>query len=288
MVVSVFRAAARDRIIGHNPCDGVKLPELVRGKVAPLTREQLDALVAAVPKRYRALVLMDAGTGLRQGEVFGVCLRDDDGPVVDFLRRTLRVERQIQTRPSGVGCVACRLKTSASYRVVPLADSILSVLSEHIREFPPVEVEVDDESDPSRPTRRKLLLLFTDSHGRPLHRHMFNRAVWRPACLRAAATLRERASGEMDAERAADLTRQAEALAAATQHDLRHFYASALIRAGLNPKVVAERLGHDDASLTLRVYSHLWPDDEDRSRQAVDEALNAAGDVPTMRPQTGS
>jgi integrase len=66
-------------------------------------------------------------------------------------------------------------------------------------------------------------------------------------------------------------------------HDLRHFFASLLIRAGLSPKVVAKLLGHADASMTLRVYAHLWPDDEDRSRQAVDDAFRRS-DVPTVRP----
>jgi len=35
-------------------------------------------------------------------------------------------------------------------------------------------------------------------------------------------------------------------------------------------KVVSERLGHSNAAMTLNVYSHLWPDDEDRTRQAID------------------
>ena len=42
------------------------------------------------------------------------------------------------------------------------------------------------------------------------------------------------------------------------------------------PKVVAERLGHANAAMTLNVYAHLWPDDEDRSRQAIDEALDSS------------
>ena len=66
-------------------------------------------------------------------------------------------------------------------------------------------------------------------------------------------------------------------------HDLRHFYASALIRAGLNPKVVAERLGHADASMTLKVYAHLWPDDEDRSRQAVDPNSAVQAECPRLQ-----
>jgi integrase len=50
-------------------------------------------------------------------------------------------------------------------------------------------------------------------------------------------------------------------------------FGSALIRAGLNVKVVAERLGHANATMTLNVYAHLWQDDEDRSRQAVQDTL---------------
>jgi hypothetical protein len=41
-------------------------------------------------------------------------------------------------------------------------------------------------------------------------------------------------------------------------------------------KVVQERLGHSSAVETLDTYSHLWPDDEDGTRAAVDEVLGAA------------
>lgn len=48
----------------------------------------------------------------------------------------------------------------------------------------------------------------------------------------------------------------------------RHFYASALIRAGLNVKIVQARLGHATAMETLTTYAHLWPDDADLGRGA--------------------
>jgi integrase len=40
-------------------------------------------------------------------------------------------------------------------------------------------------------------------------------------------------------------------------YDLRHFTATQLIGAGVDVRTVADRLGHSDPSLTLRVYSHL-------------------------------
>jgi integrase len=66
-----------------------------------------------------------------------------------------------------------------------------------------------------------------------------------------------------------------------TCHDLCHFYATAFIRAGLYSKAVAERLGHADPAKTLRVYTHIWPDDKDRSRQAINDVFRRS--VPTMR-----
>ena len=40
---------------------------------------------------------------------------------------------------------------------------------------------------------------------------------------------------------------------------------------------VAERLGHEDASLVLGTYGHLMPDSDDRTRSAVDAAWDAVG-----------
>lgn len=58
-------------------------------------------------------------------------------------------------------------------------------------------------------------------------------------------------------------------------HDLRHFYASSLIAAGQSVKVIQERLGHTSSSTTLDVYGHLFPADEDATREAVSGALSA-------------
>ena len=65
-------------------------------------------------------------------------------------------------------------------------------------------------------------------------------------------------------------------------HALRHFYASALIRHGENVKTVQRRMGHSSSATALDTYIHLWPDFDDRTRQAVERALSApAGTVRT-------
>ena len=70
---------------------------------------------------------------------------------------------------------------------------------------------------------------------------------------------------------------EAAGLPKVTSHDLRHHYASVLLAAGESVVAVAERLGHENATLVLKTYGHLMPDSEDRTRRAVDEAWDAMG-----------
>jgi integrase len=96
-------------------------------------------------------------------------------------------------------------------------------------------------------------LLFTDELGRALHGGLFNMSVWGPA--RKAAGLAD------DRENA--------------QHALRHRYASVLLRNGVDIKRVSAWIGHHSAGFTLSVYSHLMPDDEERSLRDIEAALTA-------------
>lgn len=71
-----------------------------------------------------------------------------------------------------------------------------------------------------------------------------------------------------------------------TPHKLRHTAASAAIAAGADVQVVRTMLGHRDASMTLDVYGHLWPDRLDEVADAMDEArdkqIAAAKKVPAL------
>jgi integrase len=245
-VAGVFRAAVRDRLIIATPCVDVRLPKREPKRVEPLATERVEALIAAMPDRYRALVLLAAGTGLRQGECFG--LEVDD---VDWLHRALRVAQQLVLMPGGAPYIA-PLKTPASYRTVPLPRVVIDALTAHLAAFPATEVEVLDTIVRPAPKLRSATLLFTTSAGLPLRRTRFS-GVWRTAAK--AARLPE----------------------FVTFHDLRHYYASLLIQHGESVKVVQKRLGHKSAVETLDTYSHLWPDSEDRTREAVDLVLGAGG-----------
>lgn len=57
-------------------------------------------------------------------------------------------------------------------------------------------------------------------------------------------------------------------------HQFRHFYASTLIRSGASVKVVQSRMGHASPSVTLGVYTHLFPEQEAETRAAFDGLLD--------------
>jgi len=230
-VAAVFGAAVRDRMIATTPCVEVKRPKSAPSSTLEvLTTDQVLALADAVPVRYRALVLTGAGTGLRPGELFGLCVDR-----VDFLRRTVKVDQQL-VRRRGRTVELAEPKTLASFRTVPLPDVVGEALARHLADSPA-------ESG----------FVFTNQLGAPIQQHPFA-SVWETARDRAKVP------------------------GWATPHAMRHYYASLLIRSGASTKVVQTRLGHSSAKTTLDVYGHLWPDEEDRTRIAVDTALRNLAD----------
>lgn len=223
---SIFRAAHIDRVVGINPAEGVKLPAVPRSTIIPLETDVVLAIAAAMPDRWRALITLMAGTGLRPGEATGLVIDR-----VDFLRRNLRVDQQLLlTRPHTFGPP----KSDAGYRTVPLPQVVVDELARHLERF---------GSGPQG-------MLFAGADGSMLNRDSVTRS-FRDAAVAAGAP------------------------AGSRLHDLRHYYASLLIRHGESVKVVQARLGHASAKETLDTYSHLWPDSDDQTRAAVDSVLGA-------------
>ncbi len=58
-------------------------------------------------------------------------------------------------------------------------------------------------------------------------------------------------------------------------HDLRHTSATLLLSAGVHPKVVQERLGHSQISVTMDTYSHVLPTMQREAASKMDAVLCA-------------
>ena len=81
-------------------------------------------------------------------------------------------------------------------------------------------------------------------------------------------------------------TLKAASVSGLTMHDCRHFYASGLIAQACDVVTVQRALGHASAAFTLRVYSHLWPTAEDRTRRAAGALFSAVLDSAADSPRT--
>src|SRR4051812_28714255 len=230
---SIYSSAVLDRLATSSPVVRVALPRHERARVVPLTVEQVQALAAAMPDRCGAMVLTQAGLGLRIGELLALRVQD-----VDFLQRSARGEWQIVPKARARSAP----KTPRSRRTVPLPEVVADALAVHIAKFPP-------GADGT---------LFTTKSGTPARHDYYGSVIFKAAVKRAGLP------------------------AGTTSHDLRHHYASVLLAAGESVVAVAERLGHENASLVLKTYGHLMPDSEDRTRRAVDEAWCAIT-VPSVR-----
>ena len=57
-------------------------------------------------------------------------------------------------------------------------------------------------------------------------------------------------------------------------HGLGQTHATILLEAGINPKVVSERLGHASVATTMDIYSHVLPDMQDQAALAIDLKLS--------------
>jgi len=69
MLHGVFKAAVRDRVIAYNPCEGTTLPKVINAKRKTITPQEFARLLAVLPERHRALVLLGIETGMRWGEL---------------------------------------------------------------------------------------------------------------------------------------------------------------------------------------------------------------------------
>ena len=229
VIRSVLKGAVSDKVISTDPSDGVKLPKERRTEAAmtiPTTEQVADALTDAteIEPHFNAFVAVAAFAGLRLGEVAGLQVGD-----INFLKRTIKINRQIQG--NGRGKTKVVPPKHGSERTVYVSEELIKILAKHLEDHALTE----DSTHPGE-------LWIFGTGGWVYQRNNAGHA-WR--------RLRERAG-----------------LDDFTLHDLRHFYASALIADGCDVVTVQKALGHSLPSITLNTYSHLWPSAEDKTRAA--------------------
>jgi len=229
ILANIFRTAVQDGLLAKTPCERIELPRETRAEAVPFGPSAVNALAEAVGERNRALILTAATTGMRQAELFGLT-RDR----IDFMRRTVKVDRQLVAVDKDGAPLFGPPKTDASVRTIPLPQVALDAISAHIASY---GVAADG-------------LLFTTGSGTPWRRNNFHRQVWTPALKTVQLPPK------------------------ATFHGLRHTYASLLIHAGESPRAIQGWLGHKSITETFDTYGHMWPSDHESTRAAIDAAFD--------------
>lgn len=262
-VSAVFTAAVDDEIVLKNPCGAtsITIPQHASARVKPWHSDRVFAVREGLPERFRAMVDVGGGCGLRQGEIFGL-----HADALDFDEEWVHVD--LQVKPVNGRLVFAPPKRGKE-RDVPLPMEVAARLKAHMEAFPPADVTLPWLRPDGRPVTKRLLFVY--ERGAALRRYDFNDYVWKPALV-AGGVIPPPAKGQRH-----------QSAREHGMHALRHFYASVLLDAGENVKALAEYLGHGDPAITLRVYTHLMPTSESRTRRAVDklyEGNDSTGDGP--------
>ncbi len=155
---------------------------------------------------------------------------------VDLEAGTLAVRRQLLEHADGK-LEPGGLKTPKSRRLVDLPETAVRALEAHFKAgLQPPPADA---------------FVFTDSKGGPVRKSNLLRRWFHPLLERAG-------------------------LPRIRFHDLRHTHASLLLAQGVNPKVVQERLGHSQISMTLDTYSHVVPSLQRDAARRIDDLLASA------------
>ncbi len=152
-------------------------------------------------------------------------------PDIDFTNKRIVINRSLVRKRNGAGGWTLEApKTNNGRRSIPLPAGTIRDLKEH-------------------KNRQKVLTLdgfvFANEKGEPGHEANITNRHFKPLLKKAG-------------------------LPDIRLYDLRHTCATLLLGAGVNPKIVSERLGHADISLTLNTYSHVLPDMQEAATEKLE------------------
>lgn len=221
VIRQALQQAVKEGLLIRNVADATTPPTVKNKQMRPLTEEELLKFFdAAKDDRLFAAYVVAVTTGLRRGELLGLCW-----DCVDLEKGIITVKRQLLALKQGL-VLEETTKSKSGRRSIVLTDDA-------IREL---------KAWKKRQAQEKLLLgeayqdnglVFCKEDGTPLDPNEFTKRFQR---------LLERVG-----------------LPKVRLHDLRHTHATLLLARGVHPKIVQERLGHSTITMTLDLYSHLVP-----------------------------
>jgi len=221
-------------LLSRNPADAVRPPKAQRTEMRVWNEQELRTfLEAAQDSQYYQLFSLNLFTGMRRSELLALKWSD-----VDLIYAQISVSRSLHVLKGG-NVIFRSPKTAAGRRTIALSPSVVLMLAEY-REDREHETrllgQIISEDDLVFSNLGKNLLPNTVTH------------AWQKLIKRTGSK-------------------------AIRFHDARHTHASLMLKAGIHPKVVQERLGHSSIAITLDTYSHVAPGLQMAAAQRFDDLV---------------
>lgn len=228
--------AISEGYITQNVMHMVQKPRIAKKEMKTYSAEQVGLLLQfAQEEDYYMLFLAEVYTGLRRGELLGLWWSD-----IDLEDGLVRVNRQLQ-RHKGNGLIFVpEPKTQKGRRPIRIPKWLCEEFKKHKAKQAESKLVLGQ-------AYKNPQVVFATKKGRPLDPRYILRVYKRILKKAGLPDIRF--------------------------HDLRHTLATILLKKKINPKVVAELLGHENISTFLDVYAHVLPDMQDEASRAIDDEL---------------
>lgn len=202
-----------------------------------------------VSLQLQSLYTLALYSGCRRGELLGLVWKN-----VDFANSCIIINQSLAYTPKD-GAFIKNPKSNSGFRDIDLPPSVMNMLQELKNEMKQRMRDMGTAWKGSCALAENFC--FTQDNGLPM----------------ALSTPRLEMQRIIKVYNASRIEGQPE-LPLIKFHELRHTTASILVASGLDPETVAERLGHADPSITLRVYSHAF---KERDKLASEILQNRLG-----------
>jgi integrase len=232
-----FNQAVKWRVMASNPAPLADRPKQERREMQALSPEQAARFLdAAKGDRYYLYFALALDTGSRPSELLALQWKD-----IDFEQGRITIQRSLEYPDYSNEFRFVEPKTPRSRRSITISKVNLNYLREHRRQQAEVRLKAGSGWQAYN-------LVFCTREGKPLQARNILRRHLRPILKRAE-------------------------LPVLNLYSLRHSCATLLLSAGVNPKIVSERLGHASIVLTLDTYRHVLPDMQQAAADKLEKIL---------------
>jgi integrase len=229
-----LQTALKWGMVSRNVTDGLDIPRAHQKEMQTWDEAEINKfLEAARSTPYYALFYTALFTGMRRSELLALRWQD-----VDFIYSQIYVNRSMHQLKDKSFNFA-EPKTVKSRRTIALPPSAFLVLEAYRKAREYQYKQIDSKLNDSG-------LIFSNL-GQPLRPNTVSRAWVMLAAKAGVKVIRF--------------------------HDARHTHASLLLKQGIHPKIVQERLGHSTISITLDTYSHVAPGMQEAAAKRFDDIV---------------